>query len=624
MIVPMKKVSLLVMDKEKTAALDKLREMGVLHPERKQAQSDALSRLLEKKTRTENALILLKQAAEKRKKRPASDAPHSGDEPVAAILALDDARKNSNEKLLSLSRERTRIENWGDFDPSAFDDFSEHGFVLIPYELTHEAYQEAGSDVKLIVLEKNKTVVRVIAWGSEIAGASPFALPECSLSELDRSIEKYKTELVNIEERFASLLPRMEQVKAELAEVNEQVEFETARAGMEVLEEDKTAGENFEGRTVSWISGYVPAERLGALKQGASENGWALIADDPGPEDQVPTLLKNNKFTSLIEPLTGFLEVLPGYNEIDVSPFFLVFFILFFGMIFGDAGYGLLLLIAGFIATAKTAKKGVVPRAIKLMLLLGFSNFLWGVLTCSWFGMDNDMIPAFLQNISLPLISHARAAQSAHDDQIVRQNLIIFCFSLALIQLSIGRILAIIHKKHLGALAHVGSICMLVGMYFVILSMVVSNEARQIPLIPQAVPLLAGGFVLTFIFGSYDGSVGRSILDSCKNIISVLLGITTIFSDIMSYIRLWAVGLAGAAISSTVNTMAGPMLGKFLFFIFGVVVLVFGHGLNIVLNTLSVLVHGVRLNTLEFSSHVGLIWAGFAYKPFAKRVNQGE
>ena len=70
MIVPMKKVSLLVMDKEKIAALDKLQEMGVLHPERKQAQSDALSRLLEKKTRTENALILLKQAAGKRKKRP--------------------------------------------------------------------------------------------------------------------------------------------------------------------------------------------------------------------------------------------------------------------------------------------------------------------------------------------------------------------------------------------------------------------------------------------------------------------------------------------------------------------------------------------------------------------------
>jgi len=87
----------------------------------------------------------------------------------------------------------------------------------------------------------------------------------------------------------------------------------------------------------------------------------------------------------------------------------------------------------------------------------------------------------------------------------------------------------------------------------------------------------------------------------------------------MSYIRLWAVGLAGASIASTVVGFAGPMLGNFVFFAFGVLLLVVGNGFNMVLNVLSVLVHGVRLNTLEFSSHVGLNWSGFAYKPFAKR-----
>jgi V/A-type H+-transporting ATPase subunit I len=97
------------------------------------------------------------------------------------------------------------------------------------------------------------------------------------------------------------------------------------------------------------------------------------------------------------------------------------------------------------------------------------------------------------------------------------------------------------------------------------------------------------------------------------------LGITNVFSDIMSYIRLWAVGLAGGAIASTVNTMAGPMLGGFLMFA-GIILLVFGHGLNLILNVLSVLVHGVRLNTLEFSGHLGLSWSGTAYKPFAEKV----
>jgi V/A-type H+-transporting ATPase subunit I len=111
--------------------------------------------------------------------------------------------------------------------------------------------------------------------------------------------------------------------------------------------------------------------------------------------------------------------------------------------------------------------------------------------------------------------------------------------------------------------------------------------------------------------------VGKSILESLKNIISVFLGIVNVFSDIVSYIRLWAVALAGAAISGTVNAMAGPMFGKLTMMVFGVILLVFGHGLNMILNLLSVIVHGVRLNTLEFSQHLGMAWSGTKYRPFA-------
>jgi V/A-type H+-transporting ATPase subunit I len=237
------------------------------------------------------------------------------------------------------------------------------------------------------------------------------------------------------------------------------------------------------------------------------------------------------------------------------------------------------------------------------------------------------MLPDVLRDISLPLISNVTADRSDMDKALVQQNLMILCFSLALLQLSIGHILAIIHDKSLKILAHIGSIAMLGGMYFIILSLIASNEARQIPMYPLAVYVFAGGFVFNFVFASYEGNIGRSILDSLKNIISVILGIANIFSDIMSYIRLWAVGLAGAAIADTVDTMAlqiggiaGPVAVHFIVFILAVLLLIFGHGLNLVLNVLSVLVHGVRLNTLEFSGHVGLTWAGTAYKPFTKRT----
>jgi V/A-type H+-transporting ATPase subunit I len=156
-------------------------------------------------------------------------------------------------------------------------------------------------------------------------------------------------------------------------------------------------------------------------------------------------------------------------------------------------------------------------------------------------------------------------------------------------------------------------------MFFVVLNLVV--DAEKYPLNSVILGMIAVGFALNFVFVSYDGSILKSILESLKNFITMFLGIVNVFGDIMSYIRLWAVGLAGAAISETINTMAGPMLGSFIVFA-GVVLLLFGHSLNLVMNVLSVIVHGVRLNTLEFSNHLGLTWSGFKYESFSETVKK--
>ena len=166
----------------------------------------------------------------------------------------------------------------------------------------------------------------------------------------------------------------------------------------------------------------------------------------------------------------------------------------------------------------------------------------------------------------------------------------------------------------------------LIGMFWVVLSMVVNSDVfpmlgyiGTVPVGKIEISLIAAGFVLSFVFANYEGSIGASILESCKNIISVLLGVVNVFSDIVSYIRLWAVGLAGAAISETVNTLAGPILGHAVLFIAAIVLLLFGHGLNMILNLLSVIVHGVRLNTLEFCTHIGMAWSGTKFNPFSEK-----
>jgi V/A-type H+-transporting ATPase subunit I len=209
------------------------------------------------------------------------------------------------------------------------------------------------------------------------------------------------------------------------------------------------------------------------------------------------------------------------------------------------------------------------------------------------------------------------------------QNLQILCFTLALVQLTVAHIKgAIRNRKSLKMLGDVGSILQLLGIYYLVLSFVVDAEVFSFDLVIGGVPigtvaiaLIGVGFALTFVFASFEGSVIKSILASLKNIVSVLLGVVNVFSDIVSYIRLWAVGLAGAAISVTVNELAGPLLGNFMFMILAIVLLVFGHGLNMILNILSVIVHGIRLNTLEFSSHLDMSWSGRKFKPFKEEFD---
>ena len=251
------------------------------------------------------------------------------------------------------------------------------------------------------------------------------------------------------------------------------------------------------------------------------------------------------------------------------------------------------------------------------------------------------MLPDSLKNLSIPWISNVYEDKlwtvpwvSEVNGKAVgltkSQNLQIFCFSLALIQLAVAHIKAaarnISLKNGLKAVGDIGSLMQLIGMFWVVLSMVVNSDVfpmlgsiGTVPVGKIEISLIAVGFAFSFVFANYEGIIGASILESCKNIISVLLGVVNVFSDIVSYIRLWAVGLAGAAISETVNTLAGPILGHAVLFIAAIVLLVFGHGLNMILNLLSVIVHGVRLNTLEFCTHIGMAWSGVKFNPFSEK-----
>ena len=638
MIEQMNKVSVVLLNREKEEALKALRKIGLVHLEKLEGSSEKLNAF---KEYTNNALVSESILGEiklpkKSKKQKVELSDSRVIQLCSDVVTKSERKKQLLEEISADTTELDRFTSWGSVSLEDFEYLKEKGIIIRMYEISVDKYSLIDGEIETILVNNDKKTVRFLVIGHEtrpeklLPEAFEVPFPRMSTDSLQEEIKKDEKEIKDIEKFYldnAKYVPAIAHFRKNL---ETDIEFENINAGMA---HEQTDSEN----ELAWISGYVPVADMEEFKAACAQNQWALAYAQPEDDDlEVPTKLKNNKFVSLIYPLTDFLGTVPGYHEYDISGWFLLFFTIFFGMIFGDGGYGLLVTVLGLIMIFKAVFTGKKPAPLLgLVTLVGFSTVIWGLVTCTWFGLKPEQLPHWLTALSVKQISNAYSDMiwtpfwkpDATEGLTTAQNLQIFCFSLALLQLSVAHIKAMIrNRKSLKVLGDFGALLQLIGMFWVVLSMVVSSSIFSFteriygfPIGLFEISLVGVGFVLSFIFSNYEGSIGASVLESCKNIISVLLGVVNVFSDIVSYIRLWAVGLAGAAISNTVNEMAGPMWGHAIMFIAFVALLAFGHGLNMILNLLSVIVHGVRLNTLEFSSHLGMSWSGLKYSPFSEK-----
>lgn len=623
MIVPMKKLSLLIPGEKKEQALKALRRLGLIHIDVAVTPGTGSETLERQRSLLEQGLYLIG-------KTEAAQKEVSPEEALAVaerMARLTEEKKTCTDRLRTAKLELERLAGWGELDPAAFAALAEQGVSLALCELPASLWPPEG--VTAVAVEKNKNTVKCVLRQREPLpeGLKPYLvpMPAQSTREQELQIAGIKGRLQEIETELSESAAYADSMKKAMTVCQKALQFEGYAAGME---EERMS----DRVTLAYFTGYAEADRLEAVKAAARENRWGLLVEDPTPEDNVPTKLKNNRFVSLVYPLTDFLGTVPGYFEYDISAWFLGFVMIFFGIIFGDGIYGVLITaIAAALIGKALVKKEPVPAAYLLIGMLGLSTVLWGFLTCTWCGLPAANLPVWLQKLSVPWISNVYADRlwypfwtNGQAALTTPQNLQIFCFTLALIQLSVAHLMgAARNRKSLKMLGDLGSVLQLVGIYYVVLSLVVNSAVfglgltiGGIPVGLTAVALVGVGFVMSFVFSNYEGSIGKSIVASLKNIVSVLLGVVNVFSDIVSYIRLWAVGLAGAAIAATVNEMAGPLFGNLLMAVLAVVLLVFGHGLNMILNVLSVIVHGIRLNTLEFSSHLDMSWGGHKFEPF--------
>ncbi len=631
MIVPMKKVSLIIRENKKEATLKTLRKLGIIHIEISEGFGEKLDKYREQ-------IILLEKAAfavGKPKKTAQKELDTQETLNLASKIEELSEEKNSHlAKRTTISSELERLKSWGDIDLDEIKSLEESGIELAFFEMPKGEYRAISDGVKTVKLSADKHNVKFLIVKGEgdiepSMKSYQMVLPAESTAKMRQELLDLGEQIEQIDSKIASFVCYAESIKKAISSLQKDIEFETYSTGMDsqVLSED-----GGDAVSIAYFKGYIEAERLDNLKQAARENSWGLFVEDPTEEDNVPTKLKNNKLVSLVYPLNDFLGTVPGYFEYDISGWFLAFILIFFGIIFGDGGYGLIVCAIAMIPIViSLIKKKPISPTFLLIGLFGLSTIAWGTITCTWFGLSPEQLPEWLKSLSIPVISNVYADKiwtlpwtEGGVGLTTAQNLQILCFSLALIQLTVAHVKgAVRNRRSLKILGDIGSMLQLFGIYYLVLSFVVNAEVFSFGLVLGGVPigtvaliLIGVGFVMSFVFANYQGSVIKSVLSSCINIVSVLLGVVNVFSDIVSYIRLWAVGLAGAAISATVNELAGPLFGNFMFMIVAIILLVFGHGLNMILNVLSVIVHGIRLNTLEFSSHLDMSWSGHKFKPF--------
>lgn len=604
MIASMKKAILVMRERWKSPALKTLRRLGVIHADPIEGRGESWEAASAERSQLEQALGIL-LAFKTKETAEAMDYPQALAK-ARDVLEATEADKADQERLSSLRKEMERVQAWGDFDPALLDYLREKGLDIRLYEAKPKAVAALPEDLPVLRLGADKSAVRLAVFPRDSATMpeefEEFAPPRAALSAL-KAEERSLIETLEARQRSLRDTARFQaSLERALKRAEANLTFETLVTGMEK-----------EG-PVTWISGWVPVKDAARLTEAAAKHGWGLLLDDPTADEMPPTKVENNALVRIIAPVFDFLGTVPNYREYDISGWFLLFFTVFFAMIFGDGGYGGLLLLGGVFAALKSKKSvGRVSDPIRLLLLLSGATVAWGAMTGTWFGLPPEYLPAVLRNAAVRWI--------ANDNPMAGANIKQLCFIIGAVQLVMAHVMNIKRDlRSLKFLAQIGLLMQVLGMYFLVLNFVL--DAVRFPMPQFAAYLIGAGFLLNFVFANYEGNIFKSILASMANIVSVFLGVVNVFADITSYIRLWAVGLAGLAISQTVNTMAGPLFGKALLFALGAALILFGHGLNVVLSLLSVVVHGVRLNMLEFSGHLGMEWSGFKYEPFREGSNE--
>ena len=603
MIVSMKKYAFLVYHKEYDAFLLKLRELGVVHLAEKEGVVTEEIRLQFQKADQLDKIIRFLEA-----RTIKAETTLSGPLPEDLLNEVNDIQvslTNLAQQMALVRKETAEVTPWGEFSTHRMHELASKGIKIRLFSCPLRSYEPTwAEDYPIFEISRSAGVIffALIDTGEPLPeiDADEVKMPVHSLAQLEEkksNLEKQEIEFnARLDEIAGNSIPLMRDYKNQL--------LQDAELGRAVETTVKDADDH-----LRILEGWAPADSMVTLNSFLDLEGVYYITKSPLPGDKVPVLLKNNKFARKFEAL-GELYSLPAYSELDLTPFFAPFYTIFFGFCLGDAGYGILITLAALFAKRKVSVQ-LKPIAT-LVAYLGLSTIAFGLISGTAFGIN-------LYETNLPVYSQLQQMLKANNTDI---NNILFALALLLggIQILFGMgIKAANETVQFGfkyALGTIGWIVILTGVAIIM-------GLKQYAGMPMESlkPFLYGILGIGGILVLFLNSPGKSIfLNFGLGLWNSYNMVTGVLGDLLSYIRLFALGISSAILGFVFNSLALSVSGSVIGVFFMVIILVVGHGINLFMASLGSFVHPMRLTFVEFYKNSGFAGGGKKYSPFRKLI----
>ena len=586
MITKMKKYTFLVFHRDYEAFLEQLRSLGVVHITEKASG-----------TAEDATLQSLLQQADRLRKTIAQGAPDQ----------LLQEKANVESRIAATEKEAKAMAVWGDFSAKSI-----------------EKLQQAGYSLRFFVCPQKKFNAE---WGTEVAvekGQVYFVVVEKTGEEAELSEEllAHATELTISKKSSAALLQDVEGLKGLLAAQNARIELWQKEQLPAMEQEYKETLQQIDWQRVTLntdtvaegalkvVEGFCPIDQTEALDTMLQEQDIYFQAEDPTEEDNTPIKLRNNWLTRMFECFTG-MYGMPTYGEFDPTPILAPFYLLFFAMCMGDAGYGLVLIAFGLLVHYKKLNISMFEGLGPIITTLGVGTAVVGLFLGTFFGIplaQADWYPEALKGIIV------QGKVMGYDAQMVLAICIgVFHICLAMV------VKAICYTKRFGFKENIstwGWLLLVVGGLSALILLMLFNAPAEVT--KWTLIGIAGVSALGIYIFNKPGrnpllNIGAGLWDT-YNMATGLLG------DVLSYVRLYALGLAGGMLGGAFNDLGLMVLGEnpTWQWVGFVLILLIGHVLNVAMSALGAFVHPLRLTFVEYFKNSGYEGKGVAYQPFKK------